>query len=107
MNVEEYRSVLHEDISLASNANMSTDEEEFLNYVTDILSNGEEFDDFIECYYEGTSRRKAPVRIDGYAMDDTDGSCCVFIVNYRGPHGSDAILNEDISADFKKIRRFK
>ena len=53
MTIDEYREVLHEDIALAANANMSTPEEEFLKYVTDILIDGEEFDDFEECYYEG------------------------------------------------------
>ena len=79
MDVNEYRSVLHEDIALAASANMSNEEEEFLSYVTDILIAGEEFDDFTECYYEGVTRRKANMRIDGYAMDETDGSCCVFL----------------------------
>ena len=45
MTIDEYREVLHEDIALAANANMSTPEEEFLKYVTDILIDGEEFDD--------------------------------------------------------------
>ena len=41
MDVNEYRSVLHEDIALAASANMSNEEEEFLSYVTDILIAGE------------------------------------------------------------------
>lgn len=106
MNVEEYREVLHEDIALAANANMSNVADEFLVYVTDILISGEEFDDFTECYYEGVSRRKANMRIDGYAMDDADGSCCVFISDYHGPYEDDAIRSEDINAFFKKIRYF-
>ena len=106
MTIEEYREVLHEDIVLAANANMTTPEEEFLRYVTDILVDGEEFDDFEECYYEGISRRKANIRIDGYSMDDTDGSCCVFIADYRGPHGNDAIRSEDINTLFNKVRHF-
>ena len=36
MNVEEYRSVIHEDIQLSASANLSTPEDEFLYYVTDI-----------------------------------------------------------------------
>lgn len=40
MDVNEYRSVLHEDIALAASANMSNEEEEFLSYVTDILIAG-------------------------------------------------------------------
>lgn len=106
MNVDEYREVLHEDISLAASANMTTPEEEFLTYVIDILIAGEEFDDFVECYYEGTSRRKGNIRIDGYAMDDTDGSCCVFISDYHGPHEDDAIRSEEINSLFKKVRLF-
>ena len=106
MTIEEYREVLHEDIALAASANMSTPEEEFIKYVTDILIDGEEFDDFEECYYEGVSRRKASIRIDGYSMDETDESCCIFIADYRGSHGDDSIRTEDINAQFSKVRRF-
>lgn len=106
MTIEEYREVLHEDMALAANANMSTPEEEFLRCVTDILIDGEEFDDFEECYYEGVSRRKANIRIDGYSMDDTDGSCCVFISDYHGPHGDEAIRAEDITNLFNRVRHF-
>lgn len=106
MNVEEYRSVLHEDIALAANANMSNEEDEFLSYVTNILISGEEFDDFVECYYEGVTRRKANMRIDGYAMDETDGSCCLFIADYHGLYEEDSVRAEDINTFFKKIRYF-
>lgn len=107
MNVDEYRMVLHDDIANAANANMSNVEYEFLLYVTDILIAGEEFDDFIECYYEGTSRHKANMRIDGYAMDETDGSCCVFITDYRGAYEKDDVIHSDkINNLFKKIRYF-
>ena len=97
MNVYEYREILHEDISLAANANITNTSEEFLSYVTNILIAGEEFDDFVECYYEGISRRKANMRIDGYAIDEADGSCCVFIADYHGPHENDSIQSEDIN----------
>lgn len=106
MTIDEYRDTLHEDIALAANANMSTPEEEFLKYVTDILIDGEEFDDFEECYYEGVSRRKANIRIDGYSMDETDGSCCLFISDYHGPHEDNAVRTEDITSLFNKVRHF-
>ena len=106
MNVEEYREVLHEDIAIAAHANMTTESDEFLSYVTNILIAGEQFDDFIECYYEGVSRRKANMRIDGYAMDDTDGSCCVFVADYHGPHEDDGIRADDINSFFRRIRYF-
>lgn len=106
MKVEEYREVIIQDISIAANANMTNPNDEFLKYVVDILEAGEEFDDFVECYYEGVSRRKANMRIDGYAMDETDGSCCIFIGDYHGQLEDDSIRTEDISTFFKRIRYF-
>ena len=106
MKVEEYREVLHEDIAVAANANMTNQNDEFLKYVTDIVISGEEFDDFVECYYEGITRSRGNMRIDGYAIDETDGSCCVFIADYHGPYEDDAIRAEDITNTFKKMRFF-
>lgn len=106
MNLEEYREVLHEDISIAAKANMSNQEEEFLTYVTDILASAEEFDDYIPCYYEGVTRRNANMRLDGYSMDDSDNSCCVFIADYRGVYEDDSIRAEEINSLFKKLRYF-
>ena len=106
MKVEEFRSILHEDMKLAAKANDNTEDNEFLLYAADILMKGEEFDDFTECLYEGLSRRKGNMCINGYALDDTDGSCSIFISDYHGPDGTESIRNEDISSAFKKIRLF-
>lgn len=106
MNIFEYREILFEDIAIAAEVNISNPETEFLIYVTNILIAAEEFDDFIECYYEGISRKRSNIRIDGYAIDETDNSCCIFISNYQGPHNHDSIKNDDIKEAFKKIRFF-
>lgn len=106
MTIEEYKELLHEDISLATSTNISNSNDEFLRYVTDILIAGEEFDEFIECYYEGVSKRKANMQIEGYAIDDADGSCCIFISDYRGSKEDDAIRSDEINTLFKKMRYF-
>ena len=108
MDVREYREVLHEDLAIAVEAsgNLSNITTEFIRYVTNILIAAEEFDDFCESYYSGVSRRRANMAIDGYALDEADGSCCVFISDYRGPHEDDSIRGEDILALFKKLRYF-
>ena len=108
MKVEEYRAILHEDISIAANANMSNPEDEFLRMVTDILMSGEEFDDFVGCYYEGVSRGSGhgAIRIDGYAMDEVDKSCCLFITDYRGPYESDSFDKKRSDALFDSLKRF-
>lgn len=106
MNVEGYREIVHEDIELAVNASRSMPKDEFLLYATGVLINGEEFDDFVECHYEGITRRNGNMAIDGYAKDETDGSICLFISIYQGKYGEDSIKSEDINAAFKKLRLF-
>lgn len=106
MKIEDYRNLVHEDIETACKVSCGNESEEFLTYVTGLLINGEEFDDFIECHCEGLTRRKGYYGIDGYSIDETDGSCCIFIVDYHGPNTEDAIRSEDVTAAFKKIRFF-
>lgn len=104
--VSEYREKLLEEIALKANADTSNVQDEFLFYVIQILQDAEEFDDFTECYYEGLSKHKANMRIDGYSIDDTDGSCCIFITDYHGPFAEDSIRAEDIASLFRRIRHF-
>lgn len=107
MKVEEYRELLHEDIAIACEANSNDNEsEEFLSYATGVLMSGEEFDDFIECHCEGLTRRKGYYGIDGYSIDEADGSCCIFIVDYHGPDEDGVIRADDVNSMFKRMRFF-
>lgn len=106
MNVEDFRKVLHEDIAVACNMNSSEEKDEFLYYATSILMNGEEFDDFTECHCEGLTRRKGYYGIDGYSIDETDGSCCLFVSDYYGEHGEEIVRGDDVTSAFKRIRFF-
>lgn len=107
MKIEEYRKILHDDIAIACEANSNENAtNEFLSYAIGLLINGEEFDDFVECHCDGLTRRKGYYAIDGYAIDETDGSCCIFLVDYHGPDKESIILSEDVSNAFKKIRFF-
>ncbi len=106
MNVEGFRETVHEDIEHATRANMTENKEEFLLYATSILMSGEEFDDFVECHYEGVTRRNGNMAIDGYSKDENDGSICIFIVDYRGTSDNNSIKSDEISSLFKRIRLF-
>ena len=107
MKIEEYRNILHNDIAVACEANSNDNAaNEFLLYTVGLLINGEEFDDFVECHCEGLTRRKGNYSIDGYAIDETDGSCCIFIIDYHGPDRDNAIRGDDVKNAFKKIRFF-
>ncbi|MDD6152826.1 MAG: AIPR family protein [Elusimicrobia bacterium] len=107
MNIEEYRQSLHEDIVRNSESNLENPNFSFLMYVTDLLTDGEEIDDFIECYWTGiSSRYKAKLQIDGYALDEVDGSCCLFISDFHGPQETNSINKEDIDKLFNCLRNF-
>ena len=107
MKIDDYRKIVHEDIKVACDLNSSKEPEEFLSYATSILINGEEFDDFVECHCEGGTPGSAGYYcIDGYSIDETDGSCCVFLVDYHGPDGVENIIAKDIETAFNKMRRF-
>ena len=106
MTVEGYRELLHEDMENAVKAGSGTLNEEFLLYVAGILMNGEEFDDFVECSYKGISRSRGSMEIHGYAMEESDNSCCVFISLYQGPDGSGAIVKSDIDDAVAGMKRF-
>lgn len=106
MKIDDYRNLVHEDIEIACSASSSTQTEEFLAYTTGLLINGEEFDDFIECHCNGLTRTRGRYAIDGYAFDENDNSCCIFIVDYHGPDADEGIRNDDINAAFNRIRFF-
>lgn len=106
MKIDDYRALIHEDISLACDVNSGSEPEEFLSYTTGLLINGEEFDDFVECHCNGMTRRGAHYGIDGYSIDESDGSCCIFIVDYHGPDAEDIVRGDDVKDAFKKIRFF-
>lgn len=108
MKVEEYRSVLQENVQIAASANLSNPHDEFLKIVTDIMSDAEEFDDFTNCHFEGISELKHPMRIDGYSMDETDGICSVFISNYYGEFDKEHITidTKSITDSFEQLFTF-
>ena len=106
LKVTDFRDIVHEDIAEGARLNERSCEEEFISYVTGLLINGEEFDDYTECHCDGLTRRNGNYEIDGYTIDETDGSCCVFIADYHGPEGDEAIRGDDVAASFRKIRFF-
>lgn len=108
MKIEEYRTMLQDDVSIAADINMSNQQDEFLRIVTDILISAEEFDDFTNCYYEGVSKSSGHglIRVDGYALDDVDKSCCLFITDYRGPYENSGFDKKRSDYLFDSLKRF-
>lgn len=87
MDLNDYREKLLGDIGVAAEANYSDMQTEFIKYVAEVLIDAEEFDDFVECQFEkntNASGRNMNIQIDGYSMNEIDGTCCIFISDFRG-----------------------
>jgi hypothetical protein len=71
-----------------------------------MLEEAEEFVDFMACPYRGTGARRRNLGIDGYAIDEADGSFRMFIANFDG--GAEPITVSQTSAktEFSKLSGF-
>lgn len=107
MNITEFRKGLYDDINITVEADVTTNPtSEFIKYATNKLIDGEEFDDYIECYYEGVSKNNAKMKIDGYGTCELDNICCIIISEYRDEDEDDSIIASDINSAFNKIAYF-
>lgn len=79
MNLEEFGNELLEDLKVSSNYNLTDIHDEFVNHIVNILIEAEEFDDFIEGYFEGVGERNRKIIMDGYYFDPFDKSCVILI----------------------------
>ena len=75
----EFRTALLDDVALNAANNMTNDMEEFLTIVTDQLVAAEEIDEFIYVPYEGISKSKRKLQVDGYTYNELDDCLCLFI----------------------------
>ncbi|MPQ44065.1 AIPR family protein [Clostridium tarantellae] len=106
MELLEYRQVLLEDIRIAANANMTDINSEFINYITDILIEAEEFDDFTEIYFESIGKKNKRIQIDGYYFDEVDKSCVILISDFSNSDELGTIRNTDVEKLFSKMEAF-
>lgn len=106
MDIEEYRERVLQDVSIAAQVQISDEGTQFVKYAAEMLMDAQEFEDFTECYYEGTGTNRRLIQIDGFTVEDIDGSCVVFISDYRG-NGNDVTLTKaEIDNLYRKMEAF-
>lgn len=106
MTLNEYKEMIYADIKISAQANISDVTSEFISYVTDILIDAEEIDEFEECYFEGIGKRNKKMQIDGYNFDSVDNSCCIVICDFTNELVMQTITNTDIDNLFGKMRAY-
>lgn len=82
MKIEDFAQNMLEDLRISSTSELNDIQAEFVNYVVNILIDAEEFDDFVEGYFEGIGERNRKIQMDGYYFDPYDKSCVVLISDF-------------------------
>ncbi len=82
MKIEDFAQNMLEDLRISSISELNDIQAEFVNYVVNILIDAEEFDDFVEGYFEGIGERNRKIQMDGYYFDPYDKSCVVLISDF-------------------------
>ena len=71
-----------------------------------MLEEAEEFVDFMPCPYRGTGARRRNLGIDGYAIDEADGSFRMIIADFDGGAEPITVTQTSARTEFSKLTGF-
>lgn len=106
MEITEYRKEILEEIKLAVEANISDVYIEFIRYMSSVLQDIEEIEDFTECYFEVNGKSNKKIMIDGYHFDTVDKSCLIFISDFSNTDELNTITNTQIDKLYDRMKAF-
>lgn len=106
MELLEFKESLIEQIKFASATDMTTDKEAFLKYVSEILIDAEELEEFIFLPFEGLGRKGRKIQIDGYAYNELDNYISIFISPSLTYLSQDTLKSSEIEKIFSRARAF-
>ena len=106
MNINEYKEAVLGDIRVEADVNISDPTSEFIKYATGLLETAEEFEDFIETYFEATGNRNKKMQIDGFAYDEADESCILAITDFTNSDELTSINNGDIERLYGRLETY-
>ena len=108
MDISEFRESLLEQIRIAASAEMITDKEAFITYVSEVLTEAEELEDeVIYLPFEGLGsigRRK--IQIDGYLYNELDEFLTLFIVPPLSCASQETLTSTDAKTYFTRALNF-
>lgn len=106
MDIKEYKLELDQAVKANAQANSEYEETEFINYVTSILIDIEEINNFSECFFQWRGYKNKNIQIDGYSYDEVDGSFSLFINDYINSSELETLNNTDIKKLYSKMISF-
>jgi hypothetical protein len=82
MNLKNFHQELMSMARVAAEVNRDFVRSAFVEEAGSRLSEAEEISDFQICHYEGLGARKRRLQVDGYSMDDADGSMSLVVAEF-------------------------
>lgn len=106
MEFAEFKENLMEQIKFNASSEMTSDKEEFLNYVTEALIEAEEIEDFIFLPFEGIGQNRRKIQIEGYSYNELDEYLTIFIAPTLTFFSQEILTNTEAEKIFARARAF-
>lgn len=106
MDINDYRASIVELIKFNSEAESTSDKEEFVNYTTNLLIDAEEFDEFIPIHFEGLGKKSKKIQVDGYGYNELDEVLNLFIVPDLVYNSETSLIVSEAEKYFGRVRAF-
>lgn len=103
---EEYRKDFLEDTLATEESEANGTVASFVKICALKLFEGDVIPEYTPCYYSGYGYRNAAVRVDGYALDEHDGTFYLLTAIYSGSDDSETMIGSDAKTALDRCRSF-
>ena len=106
MEPQEFRETFLDQVRARASAGANFTHAEFVDVCAELLGDAEEIADFESCYYRGTGSRNRSLSVDGFAVDDLDGSMRLVIAEYGGDAEPTTLTQTNAKTCFSRLLAF-
>jgi hypothetical protein len=106
MELEEFRSALLENVRASAESFRDFRLSRFVQEVSELLADAEEFTDFEPCHFEGIGNRNRRLLVDGYAFDDADNSMVLVVADFSDMDSTPSMGLTDVKKSFGMLRAY-
>ena len=106
MTTEEFRKDFLETVRSRAAADLNFQFSAFVDASVETLVEAGEMADFESAHYRGVGSRKRALWVDGYALDDADGSVRLLVADWRGEDEPATLTQTDAKTVLGRVRAF-
>ncbi len=106
MTIEEFRKELLETVRARAEADADFQLSAFVGTAVETLVDAGEIADFEPAHYRGIGARKRVLWVDGYSLDDADGSTRLVVADWRGDDEPPTLTQTEAKTVLGRVRAF-